>query len=103
MATPLFYQIHSNSSDSVASGITTAITTGAVATFTIGPNKIFRIVATTPVNVRFGDSNITTATAQDVYIPANYVEFFDMGTNLTTIAVFAAAASSVNVSIVSRT
>jgi hypothetical protein len=102
MATPLFYQIHQGS-DSTPSGSTTAIGTGAIAVITIGQNTIFRLIATTPVNIRFGNSSITTATAQDLLVPANLPEFFDMGTNLTTIAVYAPAASSVNISLVSRT
>lgn len=102
MATPLCYQIHQGS-DSTASGSTTAVGAGAIALVTIGKNQIFRLVCSTPVNIRFGDSSITTATGNDVLVPANLPEFFDMGSNLSTIAIFAVAASSVNISIVSRT
>lgn len=101
MATPLFFEIH-HGSNGVASATTTAIGIGAISVFQIGQNNIVRIVATTAVNVRFGDTNITTATAQDVLVPANTVQYFDMGTSVA-IAVFAVAASSVNISIVSRT
>lgn len=102
MSTPLSYQIHQGS-NTTASATNTSIGTGAIGLFTIGKNVIFRIVASTPVNIRFGDSAITTATASDVLVPANLPEFFDMGANLTTIAVFAVAAAVVNISIVSRT
>jgi hypothetical protein len=102
MATPLCYQIHQGS-DTTASGSTTAIGAGATVVIPIGQNQIFRLIASTPVNIRFGDSSLTTATANDVLVPANLPEFFDMGTNLSTIAIFAVAAASVNISIVSRT
>lgn len=102
MATPVFFQIHQGS-DSVASGTTYVMGTGATQVVSIGKNNIFRITATTGVNIRFGDSSITTATANDVYVPGNMPpEFFDMG-NMTTIAILAVAASNVNISIVSRT
>jgi hypothetical protein len=101
MATPVVYPIV-RGSDALASGVTTAVGTGAVGIFTVNPNTLFRIVATTPVNVRFGTSAITTATAQDMYIPANVPEIFDSG-SATTIAVFAVAAASVNVVLLSRT
>jgi hypothetical protein len=101
MATPLFIPIF-RGSDSGTGSSTTAIGTGAVGVFQLGNNVVIRVVATVAVNIRFGDSSITTATAQDIYLPANTVELFDMGTN-TAIAVFAAAASSFNLSIVSRT
>jgi len=100
MATPLFYPIVKGS-DGVANATTTAITAGAVATFTVNPNTLFRITGTTGINVRFGDSSITTATANDMYIPANLPEIFDSG-NATTIAVYAVANSSVNVTLLAR-
>jgi hypothetical protein len=101
MATPLCHQIYQGS-DSTATGTTYAIGGGTVQLVTIGKNVIFRLTATTPVNIRFGDASLTTATANDLYVPANLPEFFDMGSNLTTIAIYAAAASSVNICLRSR-
>lgn len=100
MATPLVFPIVKGS-DSVANGVTTSIGSGTVATFTVNPNTLFRITATTAINVRFGDASITTATAQDLQIPANTPEIFDSG-NATTIAVFAVATASVNVVLLAR-
>lgn len=101
MSTPLSYQIHSGSNGN-AGATNTSIGTGTVATFAFGPNTILRIVASTPVNIRFGTAAITVATANDILIPANVPEFFDMGGN-TGIAIFAVATSVVNISVVSRT
>jgi len=102
MSTPLSYQIHQGS-DTTPSGTTIAVGAGLSVTFKVNKNNIFRVICSTPINIRFGDDSITTATADDVLVPANLPEFFDMGTNLSTIAIFAVAASSVNISICSRT
>lgn len=100
MATQLIFPIIKGS-DGVANATTTAVGAGTVVTFTVNPNTLFRITGTTGINVRFGDSSITTATAQDMYIPANLPEIFD-SSNATTIAVYAVAASSVNVTLLAR-
>lgn len=101
--TPLSYQIVANGTNTTASGVTTAITAGATVVFTIGHNNIIRVIASTPVNIRFGPTGLTTANANDVLIPAGVSEFFDMGRQHECIAVFAVAASSFNYAIISRT
>lgn len=100
MATQLIFPIVKGS-DGVANGTTTSVGSGTSSVFTVNPNTLFRITATVGINVRFGDASITTATANDLYIPANTPEIFDSG-NATSIAVFAAATSSVNVVLLAR-
>lgn len=101
--TPISFQIPANGSNSTPSAVTTAIGAGATSVFTIGHNNIIRVIASTPVNIRFGPTGLTTATVQDILIPAGVAEFFDMGRQHECIAVFATAASSFNYAIVSRT
>jgi len=100
MATPRFYSIVKGS-NGVANATNTAILAGNVAIFTIGANTLFRITATAGVNIRFGDASITTATANDLYLPPNLPEIFDSG-NTVKIAVFAVANATVNVTLLAR-
>lgn len=78
--------------------------TSASTAIQIGHNQLVRFVATGPVNVRFG-SALTTATAADVYLPANFPEIFDMGRGHEQVMFYNSGATAVTVfySIVSRT
>lgn len=105
LSTPYSFQITAAGGPSVASGssVTVAATSTAPA-ITIGHNQLVRIVATGPVNIRFG-IGLVTSTATDVYLPANAPEIFDMGRHSEQIMFYNPGSSTVTVfySIVSRT
>lgn len=105
MATPLCYPINRLGNNTTPSGKTIAVAGSAVETYAVNPNNLVRIVSDQPVNIRFGPDGLTTATADDVYFPADFVEIHDMGTTMSTIAVFnpGTTSANVNVSIISRT
>jgi hypothetical protein len=105
MATLLCFPINQIGNNATASATTVSINATSIANLTIGTNVLFRIVATGPINVRFGPTGLNTANANDVYIPANVIDTHDMGANLSCISIFnpGASAVSVNVSILSRT
>jgi hypothetical protein len=106
MATPVCFPITQIGNNTTASGTTISVAATSVSTpIVIGNNVLFRIVATTPINVRFGPTGLNTASANDVYIPAGVIDIHDMGANLNTIVIYnpGASAVSVNVSILSRT
>ena len=65
---------------------------------------LFRIAVSLPVTIRFGTTtNLTTATATDIYIPANTPEIFDMGHINNAICIYAFnAATVVTVNLVSK-
>lgn len=102
--TPYSFQIIAQGGPSVASGASVAVAATSVsAAVAVGHNQLVRLVATGPVNVRFG-SALTTATANDVYLPANFPEIFDMGRGHEQVMFYNPGATPVTVyySIVSR-
>lgn len=106
MATLLCFPINQVGNNATASATTISVPATSVSSpITVGNNGLVRIVATGLINVRFGPSNLNTATTNDVAIPANVIDTHDMGSNLNTIVIFnpGASAVSVNVSILSRT
>jgi hypothetical protein len=105
MSTPLCYPIISEGNDSTANGKTLTLATGAVSTpIFIGKNHLFRIISSSPVNIRFGDATLTTATADDVQTSAGMPEIFDMGSNKDYIVLFNGGSgdATVNIVVVSR-
>lgn len=103
MATQLIFPIVKGS-DSLACGVTQTVAGTSVATFTVNPNTLFRIVTTGAiVAVRFGDSSINTATINDLFVLPSIPEIFDSG-NATTIAVYNISniSTSVNVVLLAR-
>lgn len=101
MATQLFYPVPAVTSGN-ASATTYAVTAGGTQAVVVGHNNFVRIVGTTAINVRFGPTGTVTATANDIYLPANVVEIFDMGRHANDICIYAVANSSVNVAIISK-
>lgn len=106
MSTPLSYTIVAGGNNATPSAFSFTIAASGVAQpINIGHNQLIRVVSTAPVYIRFGPTTLTTATASDVYLPANVIELYDMGRQNENIAVFNGGASSaiVNITIVSRT
>lgn len=105
MSTPLSYTIVAGGNNTTPSSFTLAIPTTTVAPLQIGHNQLIRVVSDQPVFIRFGGATTATATNQDVYLPANVVEVFDMGRANENVVVYNAGTTTanVNLTIVSRT
>jgi len=52
----------------------------------VGAGAVVRVVADAAVNLAFGDSSVA-ATANDLLLPANHVEYFHLGRNTTVAAI----------------
>lgn len=103
MATPLTTQIAAQGNATTASATSYSVAaSGQTAEIPIGVNKKIRIVATSAVNVRFGPSGTNTATASDILIPANVESIWDMGGVNSSICIFATAAATVSVALLSK-
>lgn len=84
-----------------------AATLGASANspvITTGFDMIIRIVASGPINIRFGNaSTLTNAGATDILLPANVIEIWDMGHQNNGLSIWSQNASTqVTVSQVSK-
>jgi len=75
---------------------------GKTAEIPIGTNQRIRIVGTTAINVRFGPTGTNNATASDILIPANVESIWEMGAVNASICIFATAAATVSVAILSK-
>ena len=94
IATPIFYQVVTNGTNTKANGASQAISITTIGTpITLGHNVLVRLVATSPMFVRFASAGATTATANDIYLPANVPEIFDMGRYNEVIVPFGGAAT----------
>lgn len=80
MAIPKFFPIPTSGNQTDANGGNQAVGATSVGTpITLGHNTIVRLVATGPLNVRFAAAGTTTASANDIYIPANVECIFELG------------------------
>jgi hypothetical protein len=103
VATLKVIQIAAQGNNSTASATSYSISAGGTSSqISIGANQHIRIVATTPINVRFGPTGLNTATASDILIPANVESAWDMGSFNSSICIYAAAAATVSVAILSK-
>lgn len=69
---------------------------GTSGTITTGSDMIIRIAASGDITVRFGTTtNLTPATATDIYVPAKTPYIIDMGHTNNAISIFSIAAATV--------
>lgn len=91
MAVQTFFPIISNSP-----GNAVTLTTTQHQEIVLGNRVLFRIVSTQGVNVRFSADG-STASASDMYLPANTPQIFDMGDQNNTISIYNSSASTATV------
>lgn len=76
--------------------------TSSSAELTLGTNRIFSIVATADVNVKFGNTGMGAASANDYRIPANQQTTFDTSDQWSRIRVFSTAGGTYHIQFLSR-
>lgn len=97
MAVPYFHQVApqgNGSNNTIYNGTLAASANSGV--ITTGNNMLIRVIASLPITIRFGTAtNLSAATAADIYIPPNRPEIFDMGYINNAISIFALSAGTI--------